>query len=611
MQKLCPPLARRREGIFRLTMKVGSATYGVSFERANPREYFMSTALTVQPTTSSMTKEQSEHRNATAFQQDFAVLHDAAVGVTLCRSREPYRAIDSIKALAFAKKQPLYLWTVLNGWSKFTADGEQGAGDNTKDPNIALQRIGGLDGGATLDEGFYAFMYPHYYLKPGGSVPAMIQSIKEYCRQFSHQQNRRLILVSPPGYALPSELEEDVTILDFAPPSYAEIGQAFDEQMTDLPKERKPSLSAADRDAVLAAGAGMSNHEFETALARALVTHRRALPNVSGATLASEVMKVKIEVVKRSEVLEVMPSDINMDDVGGLDNLKEWVSERVSCFGQEAADYGIEAPKGIALIGPPGTGKSLLAKAVAALLMQPLIKFDVSRVFAGLVGASEERVRAALKMLDAMAPCVVMLDEVDKAFQTGGGGGDSGISQRVLGAILTHMQESKAPIFWVATANRTDNLPAEFLRRGRLDEVFSVSVPDAAERLEVLRIHLRKRRVNPDTVKGLDAAVARSDGFVPAEIEAAVKDAKIKAFVGKAEMTGELIADQLANMVPLSQAFADQFRNMQTWAENNARPASRSGDAKVAASPRKRIRALAAVKDSGRATNLDGDTPAA
>lgn len=556
---------------------------------------------------SSMTKEQSTSRNAETFRTNLAILHDAAVGVILCRSREPYRAVDSVKALAFSKKQPLYLWTVLNGWSKFSPQGEQAAGDNIKDPNMAMQRIGGLDGGASLDEGFYAFMYPHHYLKPGQSVPAMIQAIKEYCRQFSHQQNRRLVLVAPPGYSLPPELEEDVTILDFDPPSYAEIGTVFDEQITDLPNTKRPHLNAEDRDRILAAGSGMSSHEFETALARALVTHRTLLPAVTADMIAGEVMKVKIEVVKRSEVLEVMDNSIDMSDVGGLDNLKEWVSERAGCFGQEAFDYGIEAPKGIALIGPPGTGKSLLARATSALLGLPLIKFDVSRVFQGLVGASEERVRAALKMLDAMAPCVAMLDEVDKAFQLGSGG-DSGISQRVLGAILTHMQESTAPIFWVATANRTNNLPAEFLRRGRLDEVFSVSVPDADERMEVLKIHLRKRKVDPDTVPFLDAAVAGSEGFVPAEIEAAVKDAKIKAFVGKCAMTGNLIAEQLSNMKPLSEAFADQFSAMQTWAEQNARPASRSTEKRV--QPRKRVRAMTAV-ETGRATNLDGDLPTA
>lgn len=553
-----------------------------------------------------MTEAQSSLRNAEKFRTDLSVLHDAAVGVVLCRTREPYRALDSIKVVSFANKLPLYLWNVLNGWAKFSTDGACADGDNTKDPNMGMQRIGGLDGGTSLDDGFYVFMYPHYYMKPGAAVPSMVQAVKEYCRQFSITKKRRLVLLAPLGYSLPPELEEDVAILDFDPPSFAELGTALTDQMSDLPQEKRPPLVAADHDRIVAAGSGMSSQEFEAALARAIVVNRSRLPEVTADMIAGEVMKVKIEVVKRSEVLEVMPV-ADMGEVGGLDNLKEWVSERAGCFGQEAADYGIEAPKGIALIGPPGTGKSLLAKATASLLGLPLIKFDVSRVFQGLVGASEERVRASLKLLDAMAPCVAMLDEVDKAFQIGSGG-DSGISQRVLGAILTHMQESTAPIFWVATANRTQNLPAEFLRRGRLDEVFSVSVPDADERMEVLRIHLRKRKTDPDDVPNLAAAVAGSEGFVPAEIEAAVKDAKIKAFVTKAPLTGDLIAEQLSNMRPLSEAFADQFAAMQVWAEQNARPASRSTEMRI--QPRARARTRLVSVDQSRATNLDGEDPA-
>lgn len=560
--------------------------------------------------TTSMTTEQANVRNADVFRTNLNVLHNAAVGVIICRTREPYRALDSIKALAFAHKLPLQFWTCLSGWTKFSADGRQEDPDGVKDPNMALQKIEGLSDGGSSDMGggFYAYMYPQHWVKQGGAQPSMLQAIKEYARSFSYgveADAKRLILITPPGYQLPGELEDDVTILDFDVPSFAELGTMLDEQIRDLPREKKPDLSSDDRLRIIAAGSGMSAHEFETALARALVTHRTKLPNLSGDEIAGEVLKVKVEVVKRSEVLEVMPS-ANMDEIGGLDNLKEWLDERAACFGQEAADAGIEAPKGIALIGPPGTGKSLVAKATAAKLGLPLIKFDVSRVFHGIVGSSEERVRAALKMLDAMAPCVVMLDEVDKAFQLGSGG-DSGISQRVLGAILTHMQESPAAIFWVATANRTNNLPAEFLRRGRLDEVFSVTVPDETERMEVIKIHLRKRKVDPDTVDNLAAAVAGSDGFVPAEIEAAVKDAKIKAFVQQREVDGNLIAEQLSTMRPLSEAFAEQFAAMQLWAEQNARPASRSTESRI--QPRRRARKPVHLVDGqqARATNLDGD----
>jgi SpoVK/Ycf46/Vps4 family AAA+-type ATPase len=344
----------------------------------------------------------------------------------------------------------------------------------------------------------------------------------------------------------------------------------------------------------------MTAHEFENAVSRALITLRNDLPNVSIDAFCDVVLGLKTEVVKRSEVLEVMPTD-NIANIGGLENLKLWIRKRARCFSQEARDYGVETPKGIALIGPPGTGKTAASKAIGSVLGLPLVRFDVGRIFNSLVGESESRVRAALKMVEALAPCVLMIDEADKAFAgqaRGGGGGDSGVGMRVLGALLTWMQETKSPVFMVVTANRTQNLPSEFLRRGRLDEVFSVTVPHEGERLEVLRIHLRKRGHNPEGVDNLAAAAERSAGYVSAEIEAAVKDALIEAFTNDVPLTGDLIAAQFGNMVPLSEAFKEDFETMQQWAEQNARPASlATGQTQEA--PRTRVRARPAIAAAG------------
>lgn len=540
--------------------------------------------------TTSLSEWNATHRNADSFRRDLAVLHSAAVGVIMTRTQEPMRAIEAIRTFSFAKTLPLYVWSVLSGWTKHNTGGSSDAPDMIKDPNMALQRINGLDGGTPHENGFYVMYFPHHWLKSGQAIPPMLQVIKDYCRALSKETERRLILVMPQGFVLPPEIEGDVAILDFDLPSYAELSDTLTEQIDDCaaapPHHHKISLSKAERDQVISAGAGMTASDFEAALCRAFIVNGKFLPHISGDMLASSVMEVKIDVVKRSDVLEVMDT-IDMSQVGGLDGLKDWVNDRIGCFSEDAEKFGIEAPKGIALIGPPGTGKSLLARAVANSLKKPLIKFDVSRVFQGLVGASEERVRAALKMLEAMAPCVVMLDEVDKAFQVGSTG-DSGVSTRILGAILTFMQESKAAVFWVATANRTTNLPAEFLRRGRLDEVFSVSVPDAKERMDVIKIHINKRKHDASKVSYLDAAVAASDGFVPAEIEAAVKDALITAYVTGVPLDGNLIAKQFSEMKPLSESFADQFAEMQTWAENNARPASNSTRSKLIARARVR-----------------------
>lgn len=262
-----------------------------------------------------------------------------------------------------------------------------------------------------------------------------------------------------------------------------------------------------------------------------------------------------------------------MDEVGGLEGYKEWIQRAVAATTQEARDFGVDRPKGIAAIGPPGTGKTLLGKATANVFGNYLVKFNMGAVFNKYVGESEARVRQALNMLEAMGNVTVLFDEIDKGL--GGahqGGGDSGVSSRVLGTILTFMQDTKAPIFPIFTANRTQGLPPELLRKGRLDEVFAVMPPNMVEREAVLRIHLLKRKQQvPDD---LDVAVRASRGYVSAELEAACKEATTEAFYTGTKVTGELLARTLGNMKPLCEAFPDDFNAMSEWAINNARMAS-------------------------------------
>lgn len=546
-----------------------------------------------------MSTEQSTARNADDFRRHLTILHQAAIGVTLVHTREPFRAIETIQSFAFSEKLDFKVWTISRGWAthdRNNPDAEPTT-DNMVDALAALRKIG-LD---TEPNGVYVMMYPHKQISQN---MAMIQIIKEYTKLFS-ELRKRLVIITPMGWDLPVELEDDVAITDFVAPSYAELRASYDLLIRNVPDARRPRFDNESIDRILAAGAGMTAHEFENALSRALVSLRDKLPGVDIEEFTDVILTVKTEVVKRSEVLELMEAD-SIENIGGLDNLKAWIRKRAHCFSQEARDYGVEPPKGIALIGPPGTGKSASAKAIASVLALPLIKFDVSRVFQSLVGQSEARVRAALKLVDGMAPCVLMIDEADKAFAgqaNGGGGGDSGVGMRVLGAILTWMQETKQPVFLVVTANRTAGLPSEFLRRGRLDEIFSVTVPNEVERREVLRIHLRKRGKNPEEVGDIDAAVERSAGYVPAEIEAAVKDAIIEAYTTNQPLTGELIAEQLQFMVPISEAFKEQFEAMKSWAEQNARPASLPvGEASEPTRHRVRARPTRA----GRIMGLDG-----
>ena len=523
-----------------------------------------------------MSKTEQTTTERQRYLEQFEILSAAAVGVVMTRTREPHRCADALAEWAFQNKRSFRVWNTVVGWTeRLPQEARPQPPDRTLDVMTALKKIDDIDGGGTnaWQSSVSVVHYPHWVL---AKHPALIQLLKEYSRRFT-ETRQRVVLLCPEETSLPRELENDLSVLDFVLPSRAELREVYDMVLDSVQQTSGGNSSPFTEDEItmlLSSGSGMTESEFETALSRAIITHRTKWPNVTFKDINGVVLETKTEVIKRSEVLELMPTT-SMDDVGGLEVLKEWISNRRNCFSDEAKEFGVDVPKGIAAIGPPGTGKSLVAKAIATLLGVPFIRFDVSRVFGSLVGQSEERVRSALKQLDACAPCVALIDEVDKAgIDPRQGGGDSGTSKRVMGAVLTHMQESKASVFWILTANRVNGLPPELLRKGRLDEVFAVLPPTPVERLAVLKIHLRKRKQDPDKISDLDVAVRVSEGFVSAELEAAVKEAVVDAFNNGGKVTGTGIAEQLRNMKPISEAFAEDFNEMKQWAESNARLAS-------------------------------------
>jgi AAA+ superfamily predicted ATPase len=547
--------------------------------------------------------DETEGKSAVRFIQSLDTLHRAAVSVVVVRAAEPFRVISALRDFADhltkqseeAKKRgnnrlpamPFKAWNNVRGFQTFKSrSNDIDTMDEVTDAFQALKNIGD----EKSDGGVYAMMYPHFTLTQDGKVrhPGMVQLLKEYVQNFP-SKGKRLYLIVPIDYTLPQELVDDIVIVDFTTPTEAERITTYSHIISQMDESKRPRFSKEDVKQIVDICSGMTQGEVGSAISRALSENRLLLPNVPLDKFIGVLASIKTEAVRRSEVLELMEST-NMDQVGGLAGLKGWIRKRKYCFTEEAKADGVDTPKGIALIGPPGTGKSLAAKAISSVLRIPLLRFDVSRVFNSLVGSSEARVRSALAMVDAMSPCVLMIDEVDKVFQSNGFNGDSGVSQRILGAVLTWMQDTKAPVFVVVTANRIDNLPSEFLRKGRLDEVFSVGLPQPEERLEVIKIHLKKRGKDIDTIPNLEVAVSRSEGYVPAELEAAVKEAILEHYSSKAEakaaqdagqdvpevigLTGDLIAEQLGNMRPLSESFKEQFDRMSEWASNNARDAS-------------------------------------
>ena len=540
------------------------------------------------------------------FVRELSIMDRAGVGVIMLRTREPFRASSAICEYAHAKEKPFHSWSSTVGWS--TIQHGQSPDDATPDRNTAMPgslfRVNGVAGQEAMEDGFFCMQWPQHFVK----TPAIVTCLAEYTAVLPATE-KRLILVMPMSYTLPKELESMIPIIDLDVPDREELAEGYQWLVERIPDDRRPELSEEDVGRIVTSGQGMTMNEWETALARTFTKVRDSLPSLDVDKFCEEVSGLKVEVVKRSETLELLPS-VPMSEVGGLQPLKDWVKARSYAFSEEAREMGVDRPRGIALIGSPGSGKSLVGKAVASSLTLPLVRFDVSRCFHGIVGSSEERVRESLKIIDALSPCVVHLDEVDKAFDMNSGGGDSGVGKRVLGAILTHLQESKEANFWVLTANRVDGLPSELLRKGRLDEVWSVGLPNEKERLEVLTIHVEKRGYSVQEIDDTDAVIEASAGYTAAEIEGAVKEAVLNNYVAWKEggendepepLTASMLKEAFSGMKPMSIAFAEQFQQMEEWAANNARAA---GEARP--QQRRRSRAGGSPVSRGRRVDVAG-----
>lgn len=545
--------------------------------------------------------------NKQRFLDEFSLLDRAACGLILVRTKEPLRADEAIRTWCYGQepKRPFRRWSMVSGLVSYSIEDSLAPPQvvpNFAALDIVLRGIGGFPSptGSTApqsntgrdnrnqpfaNQAIFSFVWPHSLLvKTQPVIMALLNDLAPVVGDV----DQRLIFIVPQSYEIPDELSTIVTVLDFLPPSKDEHLHTYD--IVANASNTPLVMSDSDQKVVLNALAGMTEAEAGDALARAMTSNRSLLPNIPIDKFLPKINEVRTEAIRRSDCLEALPP-VSISNLGGLDLLKEWVSLRKFSFGHAAREAGVDKPRGVMLIGVSGSGKSLAAKVIAAELQQSLVKFDLSRVYAGLVGASEAKVRGALKTLESIQPAVVLIDELDKAVSTGhSGGNDGGVATRVLGTLLNFMQESEAEIFWVFTANRTGNLPSELVRKGRLDEVFCVTMPSASERLEILKIHLRKRKIDPTKITGLEEFAESSAGYVGAELEQAVSAAKLVSYANKIDVTAKLLDDQLRSSKPLSEAFAEDFKAMQDWAEQNARPASSTQNTGGQPAARQRVR---------------------
>lgn len=400
--------------------------------------------------------------------------------------------------------------------------------------------------------------------------PAVVRALRELSHAL--KSTFTTVVLLSPTLALPTELEKEISVVDVPLPGARELVQLL-KDIVGVVRENgraRVELTRDDVEGLVKAALGLTLAEAENAFAKAIAHDGRLCRDD-----IQRVLEEKRQVIRKSGLLEYFAPDARLADVGGLAQLKTWLARREGAFGEAARRFGLPEPKGLLLLGVQGCGKSLTAKAVAAQWRLPLLRLDMGRIFSGLIGSSEENLRKAIGVAESVAPVVLWVDEIEKGLSGAGGPGtsDAGVSARVFGTLLTWLQEKTAPVFVVATANRIEALPPELLRKGRFDEIFFVDLPSAAERREILGIHVAKRRRDPAAFD-LEGLAARTEGFSGAELEGLVVAGLYDAFAEGVELAQRHLEQAVADTLPLSVTMREEIARVRDWARNRTRPAS-------------------------------------
>lgn len=494
------------------------------------------------------------------MQEELHILIQAQYPLIYLVTSEEERAEQAIAAIAQMKslQRRVFVWTVTHGIVEY-GQPRHITQHNTVSPEAAVEWVV-----RQRDPGIFIFKDLHPFI----DSPATTRWLRDAIASFKGTQ--KVIVLMSPVQNIPIELEKEVVVLDYPLPTLAELNQVLTNQL-DQTRNRRTTTEA--REKLLKAALGLTRDEAEKVYRKAFVKTGR-LTEAEVDIVLSE----KKQLIRRNGILEYMEEDETLEAVGGLEELKRWLRQRSNAFTERAREYGLPQPKGMLILGVPGCGKSLIAKTTSRLWGLPLLRLDMGRVYDGsMVGRSEANLRNALKTAESISPAVLFIDELDKAFAGTGGSADSdgGTSSRIFGSFLTWMQEKTSPVFVMATANRVERLPGEFLRKGRFDEIFFVDLPTTEERQDIFRIHLVKR--NRDISRfDLDQLAKVADGFSGAEIEQAIIAAMYEAFAQDREFTQLDIIAAIKATLPLSRTMTEQVTALRDWARQRARPAASS-----------------------------------
>ena len=472
-------------------------------------------------------------------------------------THEETRFINMLAESPLFKDKNIIRWDLASGFKAVTGDLSHFKKYDRPDPLTCLREIERIKVGTI----FILFDFHFHYRE---SIVVRALRNLNYELQFS---KKNIILLTPTG-TLPLELREDVLQIELPLPTYEEIEKLLDSIIASTSPHRPPTQQLKEK--LVESTLGLSLENIKTLFSQIIITH-----NVIDERAIEIVLQEKRNIIQKGEILEFFPVRESLNDIGGLDNLKKWLRKRSKVFTRKAKDYGLPSPKGILIIGIQGTGKSLSAKATAGLWKLPLLRMDLGKVFGSLLGESEENLRHSIRLAETISPCILWVDELEKAFAgSTGSAGDSGTSARILGTFLTWMQEKTKPVFIIATGNDIALLPPELMRKGRFDEIFFVDLPSKTEREAIFKVHLEKVR---PVIRQFDLAMLAeaTEGYSGAEIEQIIYDAMFTAFDdNQREFTVDDIIASIKEIIPISRFMKERIEGLRQWAVSRTRKAN-------------------------------------
>lgn len=472
---------------------------------------------------------------------------------------EEERATKYIKSIVTNKTQikytrEVFIWTQATGL-KIGNDSIL----NTTNPNRLIEYIEKYDKDAVFILYDFHVFFGTKHKSPDSTI---VRALRDLIPTLKTSSARKNIIFISPDLIIPDTLQKDIVIYDFPLPKLEDIKEKLNRMLSVNRRIDTDELTEEDKDKLCKAALGLTMQEAENAFALAMV--QDGTLNKSDIQV---ILEEKMQVIRKTGLLEYVQSDMGINDIGGLDNLKKWLLKRNNSWSEKAKKYCLPAPKGVLVTGIPGCGKSLTAKAMSTIWQLPLLRLDLGKIFSGLVGSSEENMRKAIATVEAVAPSILWVDEIEKGLNGVGSSNDSGVSSRIFGTFLTWMQEKTAPVFVIATANDISKLPPELLRKGRFDEIFFVDLPTLNERKEIFKVHLTKRlkdaevcgNIKPDDEKFINPLAQKTEGFIGSEIEQVVISALCDAFFENRALETNDFEKAIKNTVPLSTTQKEQI----------------------------------------------------